>query len=147
MVAESVLCWLHSRSQDAAGPGCGVPWCPLCAVLRDPPGADLQLLPSAHTQVFSLGNLSFLDFCYSFVYTPKVLVTCISEDKSISFTGCAAQYSSLRGWATVSVICWLPWLLTARCPFPVPCSLLRSCQGDCASVCLYFPILGVLPMQ
>uniref|UniRef100_A0A8C3YSF9 Olfactory receptor n=1 Tax=Catagonus wagneri TaxID=51154 RepID=A0A8C3YSF9_9CETA len=41
---------------------------------------------------FFIGNLSFLDLWYSSVYTPKILVTCISEDKSISFAGCVAQF-------------------------------------------------------
>ncbi|NP_001376750.1 olfactory receptor family 9 subfamily G member 3 [Bos taurus] len=46
-----------------------------------------------HTPMyFLIGNLSFLDVWYSSVYTPKILVTCISEDKSISFTGCAVQF-------------------------------------------------------
>ncbi|EPY76860.1 hypothetical protein CB1_001371002 [Camelus ferus] len=41
---------------------------------------------------FFIGNLSFLDLCYASVYAPKILVTCISDDKSISFAGCAAQF-------------------------------------------------------
>nr|XP_028561723.1 olfactory receptor 1013-like [Podarcis muralis] len=41
---------------------------------------------------FFIGNLSFLDLWYSSVYTPKILVNCISEDKSISFGGCASQF-------------------------------------------------------
>ncbi|XP_049746626.1 olfactory receptor 1013-like [Elephas maximus indicus] len=46
-----------------------------------------------HTPMyFFIGNLSFLDVWYSIVYTPKILVTCISEDKSISFAGCLAQF-------------------------------------------------------
>ncbi|XP_075404239.1 olfactory receptor 9G1-like [Tenrec ecaudatus] len=46
-----------------------------------------------HTPMyFFIGNLSFLDLWYSSVYTPKILVTCISEDKSISFGGCVAQF-------------------------------------------------------
>ncbi|XP_020940706.1 olfactory receptor 1013-like [Sus scrofa] len=46
-----------------------------------------------HTPMyFFTGNLSFLDLWYSSVYTPKILVTCISEDKSISFAGCVAQF-------------------------------------------------------
>ncbi|EPY72572.1 olfactory receptor Olr455 [Camelus ferus] len=46
-----------------------------------------------HTPMyFFIGNLSFLDFWYSSVYTPKILMTCNSEDKSISFAGCAAQF-------------------------------------------------------
>ncbi|XP_074131167.1 olfactory receptor 9G19-like [Sminthopsis crassicaudata] len=40
---------------------------------------------------FFIGNLSFLDLWYSTVYTPKIMMTCISEDKSISFAGCVAQ--------------------------------------------------------
>ncbi|XP_049746822.1 olfactory receptor 1013-like [Elephas maximus indicus] len=46
-----------------------------------------------HTPMyFFIGNLSFLDLWYSTVYTPKILVTYISEDKSISFAGCLAQF-------------------------------------------------------
>ncbi|XP_044924366.1 olfactory receptor 9G1-like [Mustela putorius furo] len=46
-----------------------------------------------HTPMyFFIGNLSFLDLWYSSVYTPKILVTCISEDKSISFAGCVCQF-------------------------------------------------------
>ncbi|KYO28123.1 olfactory receptor 9G9 [Alligator mississippiensis] len=43
---------------------------------------------------FFIGNLSFLDIWYSSVYTPKILENCMSEDKSISFAGCAAQFFS-----------------------------------------------------
>ncbi|KAB1272539.1 Olfactory receptor 9G1 [Camelus dromedarius] len=53
-----------------------------------------------HTPMyFFFGNLSFLDLWYSSVYTPKILVTCISEDKSISFAGCAAQFFFSAGLA------------------------------------------------
>ncbi|XP_053257054.1 olfactory receptor 1174-like [Podarcis raffonei] len=46
-----------------------------------------------HTPMyFFIGNLSFLDLWYSSIYTPKILVNCISEDKSISFGGCASQF-------------------------------------------------------
>nr|XP_023396337.1 olfactory receptor 1013-like [Loxodonta africana] len=46
-----------------------------------------------HTPMyFFIGNLSFLDLWCSSVYTPKILKTCISEDKSISFAGCVAQF-------------------------------------------------------
>ncbi|XP_004471114.1 olfactory receptor 9G19-like [Dasypus novemcinctus] len=50
---------------------------------------------------FFIGNLSFLDLWYSSVYTPKILVTCISEDKSISFAGCVAQFF-FSAWLTYS---------------------------------------------
>ncbi|KAM9660513.1 olfactory receptor 9G19-like [Trichechus inunguis] len=53
-----------------------------------------------HTPMyFFIGNLSFLDLWYSSVYTPKILVTCISEDKSISFAGCLAQFFFSAGLA------------------------------------------------
>uniref|UniRef100_A0A8D0HMN1 Olfactory receptor n=1 Tax=Sphenodon punctatus TaxID=8508 RepID=A0A8D0HMN1_SPHPU len=55
---------------------------------------------SLHTPMyFFIGNLSFLDLWYSSVYTPKILVNCISEDKSISFAGCAAQFFFSAGLA------------------------------------------------
>ena len=53
-----------------------------------------------HTPMyFFIGNLSFLDLWYSSVYIPKILVTCISEDKSISFAGCVAQFFFSAGLA------------------------------------------------
>ncbi|XP_050754374.1 olfactory receptor 1013-like [Gymnogyps californianus] len=53
-----------------------------------------------HTPMyFFIGNLSFLDLWYSSVYTPKILLNCVSEDKSISFAGCAAQFFVSGGLA------------------------------------------------
>ncbi|XP_034507809.1 olfactory receptor 9G1-like [Ailuropoda melanoleuca] len=53
-----------------------------------------------HTPMyFFIENLSFLDLWYSSVYTPKILVTCISEDKSISFAGCLCQFFFSAGLA------------------------------------------------
>ncbi|XP_043828676.1 olfactory receptor 1013-like [Dromiciops gliroides] len=53
-----------------------------------------------HTPMyFFIGNLSFLDLWYSTVYAPKIMVTCVSEDKSISFAGCAAQFFFSGGLA------------------------------------------------
>ncbi|XP_054828870.1 olfactory receptor 1013-like [Eublepharis macularius] len=53
-----------------------------------------------HTPMyFFIGNLSFLDLWYSSVYTPKILVDCFSENKSISFGGCAAQFFFSAGLA------------------------------------------------
>ncbi|XP_062951616.1 olfactory receptor 9G19-like [Cynocephalus volans] len=53
-----------------------------------------------HTPMyFFIGNLSFLDLWYSSVYTPKILVTCISEDKTISFAGCLSQFFFSAGLA------------------------------------------------
>ncbi|XP_023063864.1 olfactory receptor 143-like [Piliocolobus tephrosceles] len=45
-----------------------------------------------HTPVyFFLFNLSFIDLCYSFVFTPKMLMSFISERNIISFPGCITQ--------------------------------------------------------
>ncbi|KAM8921071.1 olfactory receptor 5V1-like [Pelodytes ibericus] len=40
---------------------------------------------------FFLSNLSFIDLCFSSTIVPKLLLNTITEDKSISFLGCAAQ--------------------------------------------------------
>ncbi|XP_076996416.1 olfactory receptor 9G4-like [Tamandua tetradactyla] len=46
-----------------------------------------------HTPMyFFIGNLSFLDFWYTSVYTPEILSICISEDKRMSLAGCGAQF-------------------------------------------------------
>ncbi|XP_035963387.2 olfactory receptor 9G4-like [Halichoerus grypus] len=51
-------------------------------------GIDSRL----HTPMyFFIGNLSFLDFWYTFVYTPQILANCVSDDKRISLAGCGAQ--------------------------------------------------------
>ncbi|KAB0359814.1 hypothetical protein FD754_003970 [Muntiacus muntjak] len=45
-----------------------------------------------HTPMyFFIGSLSFLDFWYTSVYTPRILATCISEDKRFSLAECGAQ--------------------------------------------------------
>ncbi|XP_068920860.1 olfactory receptor 13D1-like isoform X2 [Petaurus breviceps papuanus] len=45
-----------------------------------------------HTPMyFFLGNLSFLDICYTSASVPQILVNFMSETKSISFTRCALQ--------------------------------------------------------
>uniref|UniRef100_A0A8C6QQP3 G-protein coupled receptors family 1 profile domain-containing protein n=1 Tax=Nannospalax galili TaxID=1026970 RepID=A0A8C6QQP3_NANGA len=45
-----------------------------------------------HTPMyFFLFNLSFIDFCYSFFFAPKMLISFISEKNIISFRGCITQ--------------------------------------------------------
>ncbi|XP_003472665.2 olfactory receptor 8B8-like [Cavia porcellus] len=45
-----------------------------------------------HTPMyFFLFNLSFIDLCYSSVFTPKMLMNFISEKNVISYRGCMAQ--------------------------------------------------------
>ncbi|XP_077317155.1 olfactory receptor 5V1-like [Lithobates pipiens] len=48
-----------------------------------------------HTPMyFFLGNLSFLDIAYITVIVPKMLVIIFTEDRYISYSGCAAQLFS-----------------------------------------------------
>nr|XP_002708381.3 olfactory receptor 8B3-like [Oryctolagus cuniculus] len=45
-----------------------------------------------HTPMyFFIFNLSFIDLCYSSVFTPKMLVNFVSERNIISYTGCMVQ--------------------------------------------------------
>jgi olfactory receptor len=45
-----------------------------------------------HTPMyFFIFNLSFIDFCYSFVFTPKMLMKFFLEKNTISFKGCMTQ--------------------------------------------------------
>ncbi|XP_071972430.1 olfactory receptor 5AP2-like [Engystomops pustulosus] len=55
-----------------------------------------------HTPMyFFLSNLSVIDICFSSTIVPKLLVNTLSQDKSISFLGCASQmYFSLALGAT-----------------------------------------------
>ncbi|XP_062952005.1 olfactory receptor 5D13-like [Cynocephalus volans] len=41
---------------------------------------------------FFLSHLSFVDFCYSTVVTPKLLENLVVEDRTISFSGCITQF-------------------------------------------------------
>nr|XP_048273343.1 olfactory receptor 143-like [Myodes glareolus] len=45
-----------------------------------------------HTPMyFFIFNLSFIDFCYSLVFTPKMLMSFLLEKNTISFGGCMTQ--------------------------------------------------------
>ncbi|XP_039076342.1 olfactory receptor 13C7-like [Hyaena hyaena] len=50
--------------------------------------------PRLHTPMyFFLGNLSFLDICYTTSFIPSVLIHFLSRKKTISFTRCVVQMS------------------------------------------------------
>ncbi|XP_064145039.1 olfactory receptor 9G4-like [Loxodonta africana] len=52
----------------------------------------IRISSRLHTPMyFFIGNLSFLDFWYISVYTPKILANCVSDDKRISLAGFGAQ--------------------------------------------------------
>ncbi|EHB16712.1 Olfactory receptor 8D4 [Heterocephalus glaber] len=52
----------------------------------------IMLNSQLHTPMYYfLSSLSFLDFCYSTVITPQMLVGFLCRDKSISYSGCMTQ--------------------------------------------------------
>ncbi|XP_036620428.1 olfactory receptor 5D13-like [Trichosurus vulpecula] len=54
----------------------------------------IKINPKLHTPMyFFLKHLSFVDFCYSTIATPKLLENLVVEDKSISIKGCITQFS------------------------------------------------------
>ncbi|XP_074087910.1 olfactory receptor 5D18-like [Macrotis lagotis] len=54
----------------------------------------IKITPKLHTPMyFFLSHLSFVDFCYSTITTPKLLENLVVEDRSISVKGCITQFS------------------------------------------------------
>ncbi|XP_036621051.1 olfactory receptor 5D18-like [Trichosurus vulpecula] len=54
----------------------------------------IKINPKLHTPMYLfLSHLSFLDFCYSTIITPKLLQILVVEDRSLSFAPCITQYS------------------------------------------------------
>uniref|UniRef100_A0A5F8GJS5 G-protein coupled receptors family 1 profile domain-containing protein n=1 Tax=Monodelphis domestica TaxID=13616 RepID=A0A5F8GJS5_MONDO len=61
--------------------------------------------PRLHTPMyFFLGNLSFLDICYTSSSIPQMLVNFTSERKSITFIGCALQMVLSLGLASTECL-------------------------------------------
>ncbi|XP_055994042.1 olfactory receptor 1165-like [Sorex fumeus] len=53
----------------------------------------VRINPKLQTPMyFFLSHLSFLDICYSSVFTPKLLEILVVQDRSISFKGCMIQF-------------------------------------------------------
>uniref|UniRef100_A0A5F4VSA0 Olfactory receptor family 5 subfamily D member 16 n=1 Tax=Callithrix jacchus TaxID=9483 RepID=A0A5F4VSA0_CALJA len=53
----------------------------------------IKINPKLHTPMyFFLSHLSFVDFCYSSIIAPKMLVNLVVEDRTISFSGCMVQF-------------------------------------------------------
>ncbi|XP_062466479.1 olfactory receptor 5AP2-like [Pezoporus occidentalis] len=58
--------------------------------------------PSLHTPMyFFLAHFAFTDICYSTVISPRMLADLLSEDKTISFTGCMMQFLTFAFFATI----------------------------------------------
>ncbi|XP_074130416.1 olfactory receptor 1165-like [Sminthopsis crassicaudata] len=55
----------------------------------------IKINPKLHTPMyFFLKHLSFVDFCYSTIVTPKLLEILVVEDRSISIKACISQFST-----------------------------------------------------
>ncbi|KAG3285183.1 olfactory receptor 5D16 [Ictidomys tridecemlineatus] len=53
----------------------------------------IRINPKLHTPMyFFLSHLSFADFCYSSIIAPKMLVNLVVQDRTISLSGCMAQF-------------------------------------------------------
>ncbi|XP_036620174.1 olfactory receptor 5D13-like [Trichosurus vulpecula] len=55
----------------------------------------IKINPKLHTPMyFFLKHLSFVDFCYSTIVTPKLIENLVVEDRSISIKACITQFST-----------------------------------------------------
>ncbi|XP_009459757.1 PREDICTED: olfactory receptor 1052-like [Nipponia nippon] len=66
--------------------------------------ALIRVSPQLHTPMyFFLGNLSFLDICYSSTISPKMLLDLPTKNKTISFAGCLTQFYFYAIFATAEI--------------------------------------------
>ncbi|KFO79574.1 Olfactory receptor 1052, partial [Cuculus canorus] len=64
----------------------------------------IRVSPQLHTPMyFFLGNLSFLDICYSSTISPKMLLDLPTESRAISFAGCLTQFYFYAVFATAEI--------------------------------------------
>ncbi|XP_065542507.1 olfactory receptor 5AP2-like [Lathamus discolor] len=62
----------------------------------------VRVSPSLHTPMyFFLTHFAFIDICCSTAISPRMLADLLSEDKTISFTGCMTQFFTLAFFATI----------------------------------------------
>ncbi|XP_068947080.1 olfactory receptor 1165-like [Petaurus breviceps papuanus] len=116
----------------------------------------IKINPKLHTPMyFFLSHLSFVDFCYSTIVTPKLLENLVVEDRSISIKACITQYSigvicvvtevlmlSVMAYDRFVAICY-PLLYTISMS-PKRCTLLVSVAYSCGitgSIILTYSIL------
>ncbi|XP_027262590.1 olfactory receptor 5B3-like [Cricetulus griseus] len=95
-----------------------------------------------HTPMyFFLGNLSFVDFCYSSAVTPTVMTGLLIGDKVISYNDCATQMFFFVAFATVESYLLASMAYdryTAVCkPLYYATTMTRSVYV-CLSICSYF---------
>ncbi|NWQ82796.1 O1052 protein, partial [Columbina picui] len=65
----------------------------------------IKTTPALHTPMyFFLGNLSLVDLCYSSVFSPKLLMGFLVENKTISYSACFAQHFFFLLFVTTEVL-------------------------------------------
>ncbi|XP_062054410.1 olfactory receptor 8B8-like [Lepus europaeus] len=55
-------------------------------------GLIILIVLNSHSHVFFLFNLSFIDFCYSSVIIPKMMMSFVLKKNSVSYIGCMTQF-------------------------------------------------------
>ncbi|KGL79990.1 Olfactory receptor 1052, partial [Tinamus guttatus] len=64
----------------------------------------IRITPKLHTPMyFFLCNLSFVDLCYSSVFSPRMLIGFLVENKAIPYSACFAQHFSFLVFVTTEV--------------------------------------------
>ncbi|XP_062433640.1 olfactory receptor-like protein COR8 [Rhea pennata] len=64
----------------------------------------IRITPQLHTPMyFFLSNLSVVDLCYSSVFSPRMLIGFLVENKAIPYSVCFAQHFSFLMFATTEV--------------------------------------------
>lgn len=66
---------------------------------------------------FFLRNLSYLDLCYSTVISLKTLANFLTNEKKISYNGCATQFFFFALFVTTEAFLWLSWHTIDSLPF------------------------------
>ena len=90
-----------------------------------------------HTPMyFFLFNLSFIDLCYSSVFTPKMLINIISK-KIISYMGYMTQIYFFIFLVFLNAMCWHQWPVMTMWPSVTHCCVTLPCPLKCVpGLCL-----------
>lgn len=83
---------------------------------------------------FFLCNFSLLEISFTSVYIPRFLVTIVTRDRTISYSGCVAQLFFSFSWEWLDFTFWLP------CPMIImwPCANLSNIQQSWATLYAFF---------
>lgn len=85
-----------------------------------------------HTPMyFFLFNLSFIDLCFSSVFTPKMLMNFVSKKNIISYMGCMTQLYFFSFLSFLNATCWHQWPMIAMWPSVSHCCITLPCPVQC----------------